>query len=154
MEIPGFMERDGTSGRMNSKARKLLMKEGMVEKQQQNGRNCIFKALSDAAGMRPGRKKDLQRRVVKRVRVEHCHDMFEQWNTSKVLVVAAGEMQMRIRVIKMDGEDGEEVETQIVGAHGPMISVALYTKTQHVKALIDTCENNTAKGESKINTKI
>ena len=54
----------------------------------------------------------------------------------------------------MDGEDGEEVETQIVGTHGPMISVALYTKTQHVKALIDTCENNTAKGESKINTKI
>ena len=63
-------------------------------------------------------------------------------------------MQMRIQVIKMDGEDGEEVETQIVGTHGPMISVALYTKTQYVKALIDTCENNTAKSESKINTKI
>ena len=78
MEIPGFMERDGTSGRMNNKARDLLMKEGMVEKQQQDGRNCIFEALSDAAGMRPGKKKDLQRKVVKRVRVEHCHDMFEK----------------------------------------------------------------------------
>ena len=149
MEIPGFMKRDGVSGRMNSKAWELLKTEGMAEKQQQNGRNCIFKALSDAAGMGPGRQKDLQRRVIKRIlmlkkvsaTIESCHDMFKQWNTNKVLMVAAGEMQVRIRVIKMDGDDGEEVEIQTVGENGPVISVALYTKTQHVKALINIWEH-------------
>ena len=66
----------------------------MAERQQQNGRNCIFRALSEAAGMRLGHQKDLQRRVVKRVRAESGHDIFEEWSTSKVLVVAAEEMQM------------------------------------------------------------
>ena len=70
-----------------------------------------------------------------------------------MLVVAAGEMQMRIRVIKMDGNSEEEVEIQIVGEDGPMISVALYTKTQHVKALIDTWQHYPAAAEGEEETR-
>ena len=63
MVLAIFMVRDGPSGRMSSKAEALLEAEGVAERQQQNGRNCIFRALSEAAGMRPGHQKDLQRRV-------------------------------------------------------------------------------------------
>ena len=47
---------------------------------------------------------------------------------------------MGVRVVEMGGDDEEGVEIQTVGGCGPVISVALYTQTQHINALVKTGE--------------
>ena len=37
------------------------------------------------------------------------------WGTSEALRVAAEEMQVRVNVVKLDGDPGKEVEIQTVG---------------------------------------
>ena len=109
----------------------------MVERKQRGDGNCMFRSLAVAAGKKPEHHKELRRMVTDRMKAgpdKVSMKMLGTWGTSKVLQVAAEVMQVRIRVVQMDGAEGEPVETQIVGECGPEISVALYA--QHMNALV------------------
>ena len=112
----------------------------MVERKQRGDGNCMFRSQSEAAGKRPEYHKELRRRVVRKMRAgadEEGADSVSElgaWGTSEALKVAAGEMQVRVNVITMDGAPDRPVEVQTVGGYGPVISVALYA--QHMDALV------------------
>ena len=130
----------GTKGAQSREATALLRANGMAERKQRGDGNCMFRSLSEAAVKRPEYHKELRRRVVRKMRAgadEEGADSVSElgaWGTSEALKVAAGEMQVRVNVITMDGAPDRPVEVQTVGGYGPVISVALYA--QHMDALV------------------
>ena len=114
----GFRVGHGSTRRMCKGAAALLKATEMVERKQRGDGNCMFRALAVAAGMKPEHHKELRRKVTNRMKAgpdKVSMKMLGTWGTNKVLQVAAEVMRVRVRVVQMDGSDGEPVETQTVG---------------------------------------